>query len=470
MPDLLTDQVPTGTAVPQGKDAFIRLGRAFTLAGMFLLPAMRFRFGHAFALSDSLFAIGIGFLVFSASPLRAPRASGWYLGALLMVIGGITASFAAISPYGSLQVAGNAVFALMAWPWLLRNTLTNSRWRVQAMTAFIGGSTISSLVAIIQVKFHTLGYLPATHGNITEAQRAVGLTANVPDLLGAMDAVAIVMVLGLMLFSGSGRFRWRLVALIVMGVAIILTASVSGMICTLFGCLVLLLRGRVRVRTVIAVAVAVFVVYTVGTGLLAKGSGENLNPISRLEQTLSPGSGYGTVSVRQSTWESAWQGIVQSPVWGHGLDAASGAVYYDPYVGVAYPTHNLILITWYQGGILWLFGAAIAVMAAFRRVIGSARRDPLRNIVFSSMAVVLLFSMQAPELVDRWFWMPMVLALTFGRRPTVPEDLEAARIGARVRRQALARSASSAPVLIQQSGQGGHVHLDVGDESYVSPQ
>lgn len=438
MADLVTQTVPTGADAAQGEDAFVLLARAFTMTGVFLLPAMRFRFGHAFALSDALFAVGIGVVVFRASPAGIRRASGWYFGAMLMLLGGVTASFAAAAPYSSLQVVGNAVFALMAWPWLLRNTLTTSRLRAQAMTAFIGGSTVSSVVAIIQVRFHTFGYLPATNGNITEAQRAVGLTAGVPDLLGAMDAVAIVMVLGLMLFSGPGRFRWRPVALIVMGVAIILTASVSGMICTLFGCLVLFLRSRVRVRTVVAVGVAIFIVYTVGTGLLAKGSGENLNPISRLEQTLNPGSGYGTVSVRQSTWDAAWQGIVQSPIWGHGLDPLSGAVYYDPYVGVAYPTHNLILITWYQGGILWLLGAGIAVIAAFRRVAGPGRRDPLRAIVFSSMAVVLLFSMQAPELVDRWFWMPMVLALTFGRGPTDLEDLEAARTGARRRRPALA--------------------------------
>jgi hypothetical protein len=65
-----------------------------------------------------------------------------------------------------------------------------------------------------------------------------------------------------------------------------------------------------------------------------------------------------------------------------------------------------------------LVGLIIMVGSSFNRLLHDRLRagknwDPMRDVVLAACVAVLFFSMQGPELVDRWFWMPFLLALTF---------------------------------------------------------
>lgn len=102
---------------------------------------------------------------------------------------------------------------------------------------------------------------------------------------------------------------------------------------------------------------------------------------------------------------------MQSPIIGHGLDPTTLAVYYDPYVPAYYPAHNLIILYWYGGGIFLVVGGLLMFGSAMHRLV--SYREPLRDIVLAGCILVLVDAMQGPELVDRWLWLPFLLALCF---------------------------------------------------------
>lgn len=414
-PRALAGDVP-GPGAWQRRDALADLSRRLVYLGMAMLPMLAVRVTHNLTVSDAVFALAAVVLAVSLHrpAVRRPVLDGWTFGSFLMLLGGITSAFVADSASGTLQVVGNAVYVFFVWQWVTRSTLDTTERRVAAMTAYILGCTVSSAVAV--VRHAPLG------------GRAIGLGTQ-PNLLGVTDALAVVMVLGLMLWSGRGRWWHRPACLLVMALALVLSSSVSGMMCSLAGCAVLVVRRRVRARTVAGIVAGVLVAYLLGLALLGSHAGK-LNLFARLHATTTAGSGSNTVSTRQATWDAAWAGIERSPIWGHGLDQASAVTYDDPFLGVVpapganpvatgYTTHNVILLFWYEGGILWLVGGALAIVAALRRVVGvGGGRDPVRDILAVSVGLVLVYAMQAPELVDRWFWLPMVLAMTIPRLPT----------------------------------------------------
>jgi hypothetical protein len=420
---------------PEDRDVLVRVARGFVYVGMFFLPLWKFYFTKNLSVSDGFFALGAVVLALSIQRIRSPKVSGWVLGSILMLLGGITASYFAASPSGSLHVVFNAVYVFFVWQWVMRGTLGREKFMVRSITAFGLGAGLSSLVAIMQAKFHVLGYKA---GNVSAQARVVGLSLQ-PNLIGITNALAIVLFVGLILRYGFGKMAWRGICVAALVLALLLTASVSGEVCALLGTLFLLIRSGVRIRRILACGVVVFGLYA-AAGAIEGHAWQSLNPFSRFHETTTAGSGYNTVSLRQETWTLAWKGIQESPIWGHGLDQVSGAVYYDPYLKIAYPAHNIILMFWYQGGLLFLVGGLMAMFFALRRLVGR-RRGPLQDVVLAGCVTVLIGGMAGPALVDRWLWMPFVLALCFrlgaqAEEPdpgSVPEEEPVALAGPSVR-------------------------------------
>jgi hypothetical protein len=120
-----------------------------------------------------------------------------------------------------------------------------------------------------------------------------------------------------------------------------------------------------------------------------------------------------------ATLEHSWSGIVESPIIGHGLDQTTIDVYYDADVGVYYPAHNIIILYWFAGGIFMVAAGALMMGSSFNRLLHRRRRRgkggdrAMRDTVLAGCVVVLFFAMQSPELVDRWLWLPFMLALCF---------------------------------------------------------
>jgi hypothetical protein len=397
-------------------DLFVVMARRFAYVGLVFLPLLHYRAGTALDLSDLFFVVAAGFLILSRRPpAKAPPAPAWYVGSFVWILAGVVASSQAVSESGSLQVVLNAVFVFFVLQWTLRQLLDSTARIVTGMTSFIVGATASAFVAFLQTEFHVLTY---NHQASLEGARAVGLSSQ-PDLAAASFALALVFAVGLAVEFGLRR-RWYLgVCIALLAGALIFSGSVAGMACTLLGCFVLFVTRGFRLRTILGIIAALAVVYVVATSLQSSGTHFDLNPIARIEQTTGNNTGYNTVNPRVATIEHSWSGIVQSPIIGHGLDQGTIDVYFDPSVGAYYPAHNFIILSWFSGGIFMVAAAALMIGSSLNRLLSGRRRRPknrdraVRDTVLAGCVVVLFFSMQSPESVDRWLWLPFMLALCF---------------------------------------------------------
>jgi O-antigen ligase len=249
--------------------------------------------------------------------------------------------------------------------------------------------------------------------------RAIGLS-NQPNLAGIAFSLGMIFAIGLLLELGFRRHWYLGVCVALLASALFLSGSVSGMACTIAGILVLFIARGVPLKTVLMVVLSFAVVYVLVFGVIDRGS--KLDPVTRIEKATnsSGGSGSGTFELRVHTWGAAWREIQQSPVIGHGLDQETLALYYDQSLYVYYAPHNLILLYWYGGGIFLLVAMFIMMGSSFSRLLTGWRaqrragtRDPLRDVVLAACVADLVFCMQSPELVDRWLWIPFLLALCF---------------------------------------------------------
>jgi hypothetical protein len=404
-------------AAPGSTDLFVRSARFLVYVGMIFLPLLKFRAGKALDVSDAIFFVAFVLLVLSRRPpAKAPPARGWYFGSFVFVLAGIVASSRADSTGASLEVVLNAIFVFFILQWMLRQLLDTERRIQVAMICFVVGTTTSAFVAFLQTEFHVLGfaYQPGLEGS-----RAEGLS-NQPNIAAVAFALALVFAIGLIVELGVRRYWYLGVCIAVLAAAVIFAASVSGVASTLVGCFVLFIRRGFKLRTWLGVIAALSVVYLAAVSIQSSGTGFDLNPIARIEQTTGNNTGYNTVNPRIATIEHSWSGIVDSPVIGHGLDPATIDVYYDADVGVAYPAHNIVILYWFAGGIFMLAGAAMMMASSLHRLLSGRQKsqpDPQRDVILAGCVTVLFFSLQSPEIVDRWLWLPFMLALCFRTRP-----------------------------------------------------
>lgn len=428
------------------------LSRGLVYVGMFFLPLLKFKASKGLNLSDTIFLVAAVLLVLSRRPPpRAPATPAWYVGAFTFLLAGVVASTQADSLAGSLLVVVNAIYLLFILQYLLRQQLNNTLRIQRAIGAFVFGATVSAGVAILQIGFHVL--LPA--GPVASVSigggnsRAIGFSTQ-PNLLGISLALGIIFAVGLLLDLNKRKHWYLWVCMVVMASALLLSGSVSGMATTILGMLVLFVARGVPLRTVALIFLSFAAVYVLVFGVLDRGS--HLDPITRIESTLnsSGGSNTGTYQLRLDTIKLGWSDIVEKPITGHGLDQQTLAVYYDKFIGVYYPPHDLIILYWYGGGIFLLVALLIMMGSSFNRLLSGRRmrgknRDPLRAVVFAACVGSLFFSLQGPEMVDRWMWLPFLLALCF-RDPAPPRNAVATSIE-------VPRRAPETPAVI--AGNGG---------------
>ncbi len=404
------------------EDLFVFISRGLLYVGMFFLPLLRFKATKGLNVSDAIFLLGFVFLILARKPpARAPRTPAWFVGAFMFLLAGLLASTQADAVPQSVVVVFNAIYVFFILQYLLRQQLGTTLHLQRAIGSFIAGVSLSAFVAILQVTLHVFlpkaGSIAAGSGTIGGNSRAVGLS-NQPNLAGVVFALAIIMGVGLLIQIGWRRHWYLSCCVFVIVAALLLAASVSGMGTVIVGLLVLFIARGVPVKTVASVVLAVAAVYVLVFGVIDRGS--KLDPITRIEKTTNAnaGTGGGTLQLRIDTIDKAWGEILQKPITGHGLDQQTLAVYFDKSLYVYYPPHNLIALYWYGGGIFMLVGLVIMVGSSLSRLLHGRLRagkdwDPMRDVVLAACIAVLFFAMQGPELVDRWFWIPFLLALTF---------------------------------------------------------
>jgi hypothetical protein len=407
------------------EDLFVFISRGLLYVGMFFLPLLHFKATKGLNVSDAIFLVGFIFLALSRRPPpRAPRTPAWYVGAFLFLLAGVIASTQADALAQSVIVVFNGVYVFFILQYLLRQHLATTVHLMRAMGAFVFGTTLSAFVALLQVELHIFIFHASagagSAASIGGNSRAIGLS-NQPNLAGISFALGIVIGVGLLLEIGL-RKHWYLGAcVVVLASALLLSASVSGMGSTLVGLLVLFIARGVPLKTVALVILSLVAAYVLVFGVIDRGS--HLDPITRIEKTTNSngGSGSGTFELRVHTVEKAWGLILQKPLTGHGLDQQTLAIYYDQPLFVYYPPHNLIALYWYGGGIFMLLGLIIMTGSSFSRLFRGGLRgtynSPMRDVILAACVADLFFAMQGPEVVDRWFWIPFLLALCVRTSP-----------------------------------------------------
>ncbi len=397
------------------KDFMKDNARRCLVIGAFLMPMLSFRIlGQTTAttesgltLSDHFYFLSVVLLAASVHRRRLAPTRVWYIGVAFVIVGGILATFHADEWVESLFVVARMIFVLLMWQWTMRHLVDNENRLHAVISAYIFGCVASAFVAIVQLEGHQLISLGTFFNG-----RTTGLAKH-PDDTGSLLALGMAFSVGLALHRGR-RHRWVYAAsAVVIGVGLICTGSVSGMLTGVLGAIVAMALGGVRLKQVLTVVGVVVIAYVAGVAVQGS-NGKSLNPIQRFSAaTGSEASGHNSVSPRVGTWEGSWRGIVNSPILGHGLDIVSGVTYTDPTNNTPEETHDFLLMGWYQGGILFLAGELICIGEGIRRMFLRGRRDPYRSVLVAGGVTVIAFALQAPMLFDRYFWLPFVLATTY---------------------------------------------------------
>lgn len=422
------------TGLADGRDSNSdKFNFALLLLGCLTLPMQVVRVGEI-TISDVFFAMAAFTILLNPAAPKPRPILVMQIASAIAVVGVLWASVNAVDPASSLLVGARVIYIWTVWQWAVRAVVRTPARLELAIAFFVVGASISAVVASLQL----LGGV-SVPGSIVIYGRASGLQGH-PNGQGGVLAVALPLTLGLLLQGRKPFYSGGLLVLQLMG--LVICASVTGMLCGLIGVLVVLARQRISAKlvTLIALGGGALLWLLLNLSLFIPGA---VSPLVRLLDTTGNGQGESTLGSRLLTDEFAMGEILRNPLFGVGLDAASGATFDGQTL-----THNLVLLVWFQGGLLLLTALTLVLLGAVRRL--KTLRDPagptLGAVVIPAACVgAFSFAMTGPVLYDRWFWFPFLLAfaasgMAFGGGTNPIGDTTTLR-GSRV----AARSQGSAP-------------------------
>jgi O-antigen ligase len=275
------------------------------------------------------------------------------------------------------------------------NALIDPKFVQRVSVAFLGGQSLSAIVAISQLLGRpVLGSEPLQG-------RAYGLAEH-PNTLGLLSCLAILIALQMLL--ATRRFRLLAFgALVANIIALIASGSVSSMMALSIGLAVLIISRRDLLGKmalgIIACAVALW--------LVGKFSGVfNYLPslTGRYGQVTGQTESVSSWGLRTLTYEFAWTRISEEPIFGVGLSPK----YSGTYNGITV-THNVFLRAWYQGGFLFAVAIALIVIAVlivtFRAMIRKEHSGEA-----SVLIAIFAFALTSALFEQRHFWLPVIVA------------------------------------------------------------
>lgn len=318
----------------------------------------------------------------------------------MLLVGGSLSTFSAKLPADSLATVARLIILAILVPWLARVVLPSLHHVRVAAAWTAAGAAFAASGTLLQ---YVLGPHILPNTEVTQAGRFPGWTGHVSDL-GGVAAMGIALCIG---FVVTGRLATRVAgsaALLALCVGLILSGSVSGMLAAIVALLVYTVRRALKVRHVALILAVMLVVLYVASTVQANVVGA-LNPVDRLLQTvgITQQGRYSTTESRFDTTEAAFNHITTNPVVGVGLDPLSAIADGE------FPVHNLLIGSWYQGGVLVLISILVL---ALRPLAGKwIRRDRsmLTTQLLAATAAAWMFAMTAPSLYNRYFWIPIVL-------------------------------------------------------------
>lgn len=371
-----------------------RLALGCFYAGSLTMTWLTFRLaGESLTVSDGFLGLSVAFALLGGRP--GGRRGILALAGLLIAVAVLLAGFRADGLSAHLLLGGRVLIIVTVLPWLAWTVVRTVSQLQRAMALWAIGAAVSGLVAIVQTG--TPIFVPAEY---LEAGRMLGLARHPTDA-GGMLSIALPAALGLTILAPARRKVLWVGASGLIGVGMVLAASVSAFIAATVGVVALALGLRASGRVLVGTAIGSVLVTYYATSQQVQGLA--LSPSERLTATTS--GQYDTASTRLDTIQFAWDRVWESPVVGRGLDGSSGETV------LQLATHNTPLLLWFQGGLLMLFGVGVFLAYVTRH----ALKGPCANhraILASSFVAALTFSLTSPLLVQRYLWFPALLLLS----------------------------------------------------------
>jgi O-antigen ligase len=394
------------------EDPRLRPARLAYYLGAATIGFLEVRPALGFTASDWIFlaALGLAALVIVVHgltpPYLIPRAVT--VGVLVFALGGIISSLEAVYPYQSAFIVVRMLYLTLIWFWL-GTIVLQTRAHVQtALAAWVCSAALSSSGAVIQ-----FFYGDVIPGGTVAFGRMTGFTGHF-NILGGLAATAFVPAL--MLAVDSPRRGLRLVgtvAVALIGVGLLLSGSVGGLLAASVGTMVWLALRGVSMRILVSGAVALAAALVL---MSATGSTDSPSPIDRIKRVTSAeqaGAGTGgTIYTRLEVYGEAWSRIVEQPFVGIGLDPGTSA----EFLGEENTVHNVLLGPWFTAGILGLVGIVMLVGGAIAtglRVLrnSTAQERAVTAALVASLATFVQHAMGEPILFVRYGWFPTALLI-----------------------------------------------------------
>jgi O-antigen ligase len=401
-----------GHAHATGDRDHLRISRILYYLALLLMGYTTLRPVLSLSLSDWVFFLALLTAIAQSLAARESLRFGLpievVLGTALFVLGGFLSSLGAQHPWQSLLVVAKLTYLTLVWFWLGNLVLRRPEHLHTATLCWVIAAAASGVAGILQWQFGDI--IPG--GNINQV-RMSGFTDHVNEQ-GALLGIAFIPALYLATQPGTGLFRtvmrWSLLAAVVSG--LLLSGSISGTFAAAAGLFLWLsalpLRGRRLLRRALFAAAGLICLQILNASGVA-------SPVSRLATSISRQNDRdATFWTRLETYGAAFETIQESPIVGVGLDPLSQLT------DTGYSVHNLVLGSWYQGGLFALLGLLLILLPSLllaRATIVKARssRDWLLGVtLFAAFTAFLVNSMAEPNIQNRYKWAP--LALLFALR------------------------------------------------------
>lgn len=371
-----------------------------------------------FTLSDWIFLGALGALVLERVPTgRVPATMPrmLLLGVGLLSAGGLLSSLSTRNPLISCFEMLKNLYTLGIWLWLGTVTLrTVDQVRI-AVYCWLLSSAASGAAAIAEVFFGISAAVSAVVGG-----RALGLTEHVNEL-GMVEAMAFLPAV-IMLSDSRGWLKRALGALLAVLITAGLVLSVSmGALAGLAIAAAIWAIGFLRPGIIKKPAVAVsilLIIAALGYALRFQSVHRIPTFVDRIQNLQEKSGSSYTVGTRIKTYKAAWQKISEDPFVGVGLDPQSSRVNQE------WNVHNMLLLQWYEGGILSFLSIVVVFgtvwIIGWRTAGESVSSSEFRICIamLFSFVAFFVFAMTAPEAHhrDAWMFAPLPLAMEALRR------------------------------------------------------
>ncbi|MCE4092868.1 O-antigen ligase family protein [Priestia megaterium] len=374
--------------------------------GTLFLGQLSFRPAGDITISDLCYFSAVGlwfFIIVKNHKIPFYVLTHWLgVGLVLFLIGATLSIFNSVLPIQSLSKVLRLVFIITVWFTLSIKLLNTEQKVFKMLLLWVLSIAFNGLIAVLQLKWE----IPLTTNHYG---RMSAFTGHVSDL-GGMTSVAWIPALMLATTVKSRKSVIYYVLLLLVGLGVILSGSVSGMIAISLGTFIWMFISRPNFKFL-------FVLFVMATSIVALFLYQEANgyvtPLSRFESTtsLAANDENGTLMSRAVTYQAAFEVIKENPFVGVGYDEISNKTV------TGFPVHNLYLAAWFEGGIIALLGMMIMTVTILYLGVYATKNAPSKlhyNLslgLLISFACALVFGMTAPILYQRYIWMPAALIL-----------------------------------------------------------